>query len=123
MLVRADAVGGTGADELGQAVAGRAVAVFLRAAKAFALDRQHGDAPFGLDAAADRGHVVADDAHDAGRIDERRLGLIVVDQFDQGLVELLLAAVDHVAFSCRSVEKLSRCNSGPEESEPRMSHV
>ena len=32
----ADAVGGTGADECGQAVAGRAVAVLLRAAKAFA---------------------------------------------------------------------------------------
>ena len=98
MLRLADAVGGAGADELGQAVAGRAVAVLLRAAKTFRMDRQHGDAPFGLDAAADRGHVVADDAHDAGRIDERRVGLILVDQFDQRPVELLLAAVDHVAF-------------------------
>ena len=53
----------------------------------------------GLDAAADRGHVVADQADDAGGVDEGGLGLVVVDQLDQRRVELLLAAVDHVRLA------------------------
>ena len=78
------------------AVAGRAVAVLLRALEAFGVDGQHGDAFLRRHAAADGLHVVADHAHDAGRVDEGRLGLVVVDQFDERLVELLRAAEDHV---------------------------
>ena len=97
--VRADGVGGPGADEPGQPVARRPVAVFLRAAEALAVDRQHVDPFFGLHAAANRGHVVADQADDASGIDEGGVGPVAVDQFQQRRVELLFAAVDHVALA------------------------
>ena len=47
---------------------------------------------------ADALQVVADDAHDAGGVDKGRLGVMPVDEFGQGLVELALAAEDHVHF-------------------------
>ena len=51
------------------------------------------------DLAADGLDVVADQADDAGAVDEGRLGLVVVDQLAQGLVELGLAAEDDVLLA------------------------
>ena len=59
---------------------------------------------------------------DAGGVDERGLGMMPVDEFRQGPVEFLLAAENHV-LSWRSVEKLRRCSSGPEDKAPRISQV
>jgi hypothetical protein len=46
----------------------------------------------------------------------------LVDQLGQRLIQLLLAAVDHILL-LQSVEKLMRCNWGPDDSAPRMSQV
>ena len=43
-------------------------------------------------------NIVPDQPDDAGRIDKGRTGLITLDQFNQRLVELLLAAVYHIEF-------------------------
>ncbi len=42
--------------------------------------------------------VIADDPHDAGGVDKGSLGVVPVDEFDQGPVELLFPAEDHVQF-------------------------
>ncbi len=96
---RADVVGRPGSNEPGQAVAGRPIAVLLRAAEALAMDGQGGNALLRLDPPANLLDVVADQADETGGIDERRAGMIAVDQLAQRRIELLLAAVDHVALA------------------------
>ncbi len=66
--------------------------------KPFGLHRQDRDALLGAHLFADALQVVADEPHDAGGVDERGLGVVPVDEFDQGLVELLFPAEDHVHF-------------------------
>ena len=78
--VLGDALGVAGADQPEHGVAGRLVAGPLVALEAFGLDRQHRDAFLRRHPFADRLQVVADDADDAGGVDEGRLGLVAVDQ-------------------------------------------
>ena len=92
----ADAGGRARAHERADGVARRAVAVLLRPLEAFRVDGQHGDAFLRGHAAADGLDIVADHADDARRIDEGRFRPVVVDQFDQRLVQLLRPAEDHV---------------------------
>ena len=85
-----------GADQPGHGIAGRLVASPLVAFKPFRLYRQHRDAFFRRDLFADRLQVVADQADNAGRIDEGRFRLVAVDQFVEGLLEFFFAAEDHI---------------------------
>ena len=75
--MRADAGGVAGADEFVKRLARGLVAVFLRALETFGMHAEHGNAGLRGDAFADGAHVVADDADDAGRVDERGLGLVM----------------------------------------------
>ena len=94
----ADAGGVAGAHQSEHGLAGGVVAGPLVALEAFGLHRQHRDALLLAHLLADALQVVADDAHDAGGIDEGGLGVMPVDEFDQGPVELCFAAEDHVHF-------------------------
>ncbi len=91
-----DAAGIAGADQLPHGRAGGLVALALVALEAFRHHRQDGDALFLGNAPAYRRQVVADQADDAGRVDEGRLRGMPVDQFDQGLIQLGFAAEDDV---------------------------
>jgi hypothetical protein len=86
------------------------------------MDGQDRDALFLFPLAADGGHIVADDAHDAGGVDESGLGPVTVDQFVQGGGQLF-SPPKMTSFSRRSVEKLMRCSSGPDDKAPRISQV
>ena len=88
-----------GADQLEQGRTGRLIAVLLRAFEALGVDRQHRQALLGGHAPADGLDIIADHSDDAGRVHERGFGLIAIDQLDQRLVQLGLAAVDHVLFA------------------------
>ena len=67
--------------------------------------------------------IVAYDAHDAGGIDEGRLGLMPVDQFVERGLEFFFAAEDHVLFLKIPWKKRAGAAPGPEDSAPRMSQV
>ena len=84
-LVATDALGRSRPDQLVQRRTGRVVAVLLGSFEAFGVDRQDGNPLFLCDPSADGLDVVADDAHDAGRVDEGGLGLVVVDQVAERL--------------------------------------
>ena len=94
----ADAGGVAGAHQAEHGLAGGVVAGPLVALKPFGLHRQDRDALLLAHLFADALQVVADDPHDAGGVDEGRLGVVPVDEFVQGPVELGLAAEDHVHF-------------------------
>jgi len=89
-------VAGAGQGEHG--LAGRGVALALVALEPFRLDRDDRNAGLGRDVTANRVHVVADDAHDAGGIYESRIGLVTGDKFEQGGLELFFAAEDDILF-------------------------
>ena len=76
--------------------AGGAITVLLGALESFRVHGDHGDALFLCDRAADRFHIVADHADDAGGINKRGLGLVRVDQFTQAGAKFFLAAVDDI---------------------------
>ena len=88
-----------GPDQRGQSVARRPVSVLFGALEALGVDRQDGYSLLGFHAAADCRHVVADDPHDAGRVDECGLGMVGVDQLHQSPVQFLLAPENHVLLS------------------------
>ena len=96
--VRADVGGVAGANEFVKRVARGAVAVFFCAFETFGMNAEHGNAGFFGNAFADGAHVVADQADDARRINKRRLGRMVRDEFEQRGFEFFLAAEDHVHF-------------------------
>ena len=83
MLTRADAHSWRRSRRVKTSVAGRAIAVLLGALEALGVHGDHGYAPLGGDPAADRRHVVADEADDAGRVDEGGLGLVLLDQLNE----------------------------------------
>jgi hypothetical protein len=120
--VLGDAGGVAGADQPGHGAAGRLVAGALVAFEAFGLHRQYRNAGRGGDFFADRLEIVADDADDAGRVDEGRLGMMAVDQFIQGLLKLFLAAEDDVEF-LQVGGKGEAVQLRPDDRAPRMSQV
>ncbi len=97
--VRSDVGGVGGADQRHQRFTSRVVALLLRSLEALGLHRHHRDAVALGDLSADRRDVIADDADDAGGVDEGRSGLMPFDQLDQAGFELLLAAEHDVAFA------------------------
>ena len=85
MLVATDTLGRSRADQLVQRRTGGVVAVLLGPLETFGVDGQDGDPFLGRHPLADGLDIVADDADDAGRVDEGRLGMVVVDQFAERL--------------------------------------
>ena len=81
-------------DQSEEGFTGGLVPVFFGPPEPFGMDRDDRNALLGLHFFADRLHVVADQADDAGGIDEGGLGRIGLDQLRQGGVELFLTAVD-----------------------------
>ena len=117
--VFADPLGRSLADQLHEGVAGGFVAILLGALESFGMHRQNRDSLLFGNFLADRVDVVPDEADDAGRIDERRVGLILVDQLDERFVKLLFAAVDdihllEVGRKAEPVQLRSRRNRSPD---------
>ena len=94
-----DAIGWRSTHELKKSFAGRFIAVFFRSLKSFGMHRQNRNSLLPADALANSLHIVADDAHNAGGIDECGLGLMRVDQLAQGRVKLLLSSLNYVKLT------------------------
>mgnify|MGYP000323887343 CR=1 FL=1 len=88
----ADAGGIAGAHQAKHGLAGGVVAGPFVALEAFGLDRQHRNPLFFGNLLTDALQVVADNPHDAGGVNEGRLGAVPVDEFMQSLIELGFAA-------------------------------
>ena len=118
----ADAVGWRSSYELKESFAGRSIAVFLRSLKSFGMYRQNGNSLLLADALANCLHIVADDSHDAGGVDECGFGLMRVDQLAQSRVKLLLSSLNNIQLT-KVGRKAEPVKFRPEESAPRMSQV
>src|SRR5208337_5557738 len=94
----ADAGEVAGAHQTEHGLAGGPVTGPLVAFETLGLHRQYRDALLPGHLFADPFQIVADEAHDAGGVDEGGLGLVPLDEFHQGPIKLVLRPEDDVHF-------------------------
>jgi len=97
-------------------VAGRLVAILARALEASECTEARNSLLHAHPVCTPHPHR-RNHAHNAGGIHKRSLRMVRAINSQSAASNFFLAAA-HTSISCRSVEKLSRCSAGPEDSAP-----